>query len=199
MMPTGYTAAIKDGITFEQFVMRCSRAMGAMIMMRDDPMDAPIPERFEPSDYHAKAIKRAQEDLCWLRQMPDTEAEREAENDFLEELARHEQRIAEANDLRKKYHDMREKVLAWVPPSADHENFKAFMHKQITESIDFDCDTSCDKRPEKLSASCWKAIRIAKAERDLAYHTEENAKEIERTESRNTWLRLLRESLKEAA
>jgi hypothetical protein len=195
-MPTGYTAAIKDGITFEQFVMRCARAMGALVMMRDEPLDAPIPERFEPSDYHAKAIKKAQEDLCWLRQMPDTEAERESEKEFQEALVRYERIHAKASDLRQKYHEMREKVLAWTPPSGEHEGFKNFMFTQITESIDFDCRTDYYETPEKLSASGWKAIKIAKAERDLAYHTEENAKEIERTEARNTWLRQLRESLK---
>ncbi|KKK60691.1 hypothetical protein LCGC14_3021870, partial [marine sediment metagenome] len=30
-MPTGYTACIKDGISFEKFVMQCARAMGACV------------------------------------------------------------------------------------------------------------------------------------------------------------------------
>lgn len=53
-MPTGYTANVPDGITFEQFVWQCARGMGALVMMRDEPTGAPIPERFEPSDYNAK-------------------------------------------------------------------------------------------------------------------------------------------------
>jgi len=36
-MPTGYTNCIKDGVTFEQFVWKCARAMGALVMMRDEP------------------------------------------------------------------------------------------------------------------------------------------------------------------
>ena len=47
-MPTGYTAPIKDGISFNDFMWGCARAFGALIMMRDDPPGTPIPERFEP-------------------------------------------------------------------------------------------------------------------------------------------------------
>ncbi len=50
-MPTGYTDAVKDGITFDQFVLGCARGMGALVMMRDEPSGTPIPERFEPSRF----------------------------------------------------------------------------------------------------------------------------------------------------
>jgi hypothetical protein len=35
-MPTGYTDKIKDGISFEEFVLSCARQFGACISMRDD-------------------------------------------------------------------------------------------------------------------------------------------------------------------
>ena len=50
-MPTEYTDAIADGISFNDFMMKCARGMGALIMMSDEPSDAPILEQFEPSDY----------------------------------------------------------------------------------------------------------------------------------------------------
>ena len=42
-MPTGYTAIIEDdpNCTFEQYLMRCARAFGATVTMRDDPLDKP--------------------------------------------------------------------------------------------------------------------------------------------------------------
>ena len=59
-MPTGYTAKLMEqGQTFPEFIMSCARAFGALIMMRDDPANAPIPEKFEPSDYHVRALKKA--------------------------------------------------------------------------------------------------------------------------------------------
>ena len=44
-MPTGYTYDLYDGkdIEFPDFVMKCARAFGALIEIRDDPMDAAIP------------------------------------------------------------------------------------------------------------------------------------------------------------
>ena len=45
-MPTGYTAGILEGETFEQYALQCAKAFGALVMMRDEPSDAPIPDQF---------------------------------------------------------------------------------------------------------------------------------------------------------
>jgi hypothetical protein len=198
-MPTGYTAEIKDGITFEQFVMRCSRAMGALVMMRDDPMDAPIPERFEPSDYHAKKLAEAQKNLAWYTNMADSEAEREAEKEFNAQCEQHEKRLQDANELRNKYNAMLAQVLQWQPPSHDHEGFKEFMLKQIRDSIDFDCSTKYYTEPVSKSTADWKAEKIKDAHKDIEYHTKGQREEIERTDGRNAWLKALRDSLKAGA
>ena len=73
-MPTGYTAAIKDGISFNEYALSCARAFGALIMMRDEPADAPIPDEFKPSDYHFKKIEEAKAELARLRAMSPDEA-----------------------------------------------------------------------------------------------------------------------------
>ena len=66
-MPTGYTAAVKDGITFEQFAWSCARAFGALIDMRDSPTGAPIPQRFEPSQYNAVEAEKASAEIERLK------------------------------------------------------------------------------------------------------------------------------------
>ena len=58
-MPTGYTDLINNGCTFNEFVMGCARAFGATIDMRDEPLGAEIPEKFELSDYHSAKIDEA--------------------------------------------------------------------------------------------------------------------------------------------
>ena len=75
-MPTGYTDAIKDGITFQQFAMNCARAFGACVTMRDDPSDKPIPERFEPSAWHKERLGDAYAALSELDKMGISEAGR---------------------------------------------------------------------------------------------------------------------------
>lgn len=198
-MPTGYTAAVKDGITFEQFAMQCARAMGALIMMRDEPFDAPIPERFEPSSYHLKKLAEVEKNLARYQNMSDSEVDRERLKEFQEAVAYREERIKSGNDLRSKYEAMRAQVDAWVPPTPEHEGFRDFMLRQLDESIKFDCSTAYYSEPDLHGAAAWRDMKIAQARRDIEYHSAEHAKEVERTESRNAWLKALRDSLKAGA
>lgn len=197
-MPTGYTAAIADDITFNDFVMNCSRAMGALILMRDEPSNAPIPERFEPTDYHAKKIEAAKAKLLELQGLSEAETIAAAQAAFDEETEARDSAMRKNDSLREKYTAMLGQVKAWETPTPDHDGFKTFMVEQITGSIDFDCSNSyyIDRKPVLLSGDAWLAREMISANKDLEYHTAENLKEIERTEGRNKWLRELRVSLK---
>lgn len=198
-MPTGYTAAVADGITFDRFVWSCARAMGALVTMRDLPSDAPIPERFEPSDYSAKRLGEAKAELKRLSEMNLADAAACAKASHTEAIAGHAKRTQERDELRIKYQTMLADVVKWNPPTPDHEGFKTFMADQLRQSIDFDCCGKYDKPPVALSGAEWRAAAIAKAERDIEYNTKAHAEEVERTEGRNEWLRALRESLAKAA
>ena len=197
-MPTGYTAAIADDITFNDFAMQCARAMGALVMMRDEPTGAPIPERFEPSDYHINKIAETNATILRLAGMTADEAEQAANDAYEAAIAAQAAAIRRNDMLREKYDAMLEKVEAWQPPSADHDGFKKFMVEQITSSIGFDCDNSYyrNQAHTKLTGADWLAQEEAKARKDIAYHESENAKEVERTEGRNRWIKELRDSLK---
>lgn len=194
-MPTGYTAAIKDGISFNDFVWGCARAFGALVMLRDNPSDMPIPEKFEPSSYHADALRKAQEDLTWYRQMPLSEAGREAKKDFDERCAAHQKTITDANALRAKYESMLKQIETWEPPTEDHVTLKLFMIEQISESIKFDCGVSFYTQPILMSAQVWVDENIKYTQDAISYHTAENEKEIARTNQRNAWIAALRGSL----
>ncbi|KWR88787.1 DUF551 domain-containing protein [Cupriavidus sp. IDO] len=194
-MPTGYTAAISKGIPFNVFVMTCARAMGALIMMRDEPIDSPIPERFEPSDFYTKKAEAARAEVQRLRGLSDAEAECEAEADHQAMCARYAGYRQESVDLQAKYEAMLEQVREWLPPTPDHEGFKAFMLEQLESSIRSDCDASCWQDPAKQTGCDWRAAQIDSNSR-LAERSEQmHREEIERTEGRNAWLKALRESL----
>jgi hypothetical protein len=61
---TGYTATLTEkDQTFEQFVWACARNFGALITMRDDPMDAPVPELFELRSYYSERVEEARKEL----------------------------------------------------------------------------------------------------------------------------------------
>ena len=194
-MPTGYTAAIADGISFEQFVWRCARGMGALVMMRDHPTDAPIPERFEPSNYHADRVIEAVAAFERLSAMSVEDAAASAADAHLSEIAGCKRRALTRSELRTKYEAMLADVIAWTAPTAEHAGFKIFMVDQLKQSIDWDCSDKYDEQPRELTGAEWKIAAVAKAVRDIEYHTKENNEEIKRTEGRNEWLRALRESL----
>jgi hypothetical protein len=192
-MPTGYTADIKDGITFEQFAMTCARAFGACIALRDEPMGTEIPE-FEPSDYHAMAHQRAREELARLHVMTDAESEASALKAYLDECERRATRMRDQEALKANYEAMLSKVMAWTPPSKEHVGLRDFMREQIEQSIKFDCGYT-EQPLQQQTGAVWLAERIATAERDIEYHAKEHAAEVARTAERNVWVRDLRASL----
>lgn len=194
-MPTGYTAAVKDDISFEQFVWSCARGMGALIMMRDEPTGAPIPERFEPSQYYAMAADKARAELARLETMSIEQVEAEADAAYVAAVQSYRDRIREALELRNKYSAMLAKVVQWEPPTAEHKGLQEFMASQLRQSIDFDCSTSYGEKPYRQDATAWHNGLIAKARKDILYYEAEQAKEVERTEGRNEWIAALRKSV----
>jgi len=194
-MPSGYTSEIANGITFERFALGCARAFGALIIMRDDPKDAPIPEAFEPSPHYAQWLRAAEAERDRLREMTNDQIRDAAAQAHKTAHAKWKKRKAEREDLRQKYETMLAQARAYVPPSPEHVEFKNFMVSQIEQSIAFDCDKRWDNEPQPVDHMEWHRKQTEEAVRKVAQYAEEHAKEIERTNQRNTWIRLLRESL----
>ena len=195
-MPTGYTDAIADGISFNNFVMNCARAMKSYITMCDAPHDAEIPEKFKPNTWHAEELEEAEVELARLNLLSAIGADNESTIDYRKSLADYEKLIAKGNMLRIKYELMLSKVDAWATPSSDHEPFKRFMQDQIRISIDSDCDMSYFKPPKRLTGEKWLAKHIKALLQDIDYHTKKNDEENERVAGCNLWVKQLRDSLK---
>lgn len=200
-MPTGYTSRIKDGYTFSEFAMDCARAFGACVELRDECGGGEaIPEKFEPSDYHAKRIVEAEADLAEICDMDAKEASIRSNIEWENDEAARLKRLAEMRQQRDLYEAMADRVRTWVPPTEDHVELKEFMLDQIKRSIDFDCglDDYYQQKP-RLSGTQWRANRITELKRDIAYHTEAHRKDVERAAERTKWVRALRSSLEHAS
>lgn len=197
-MPTGYTDAIKDDITFTQYAMNCARAFGACIELRDESGGGEkIPEQFQPSDYHVKAREQQEVLMAEIEAMTAEQCVEAAEKDFQGLVDSSNQAIADRKALRIKYEAMLAQVNAWTPPSQEHIGLQNFMRKQIEDSIPFDCDTSYYERnlPQRISPDKWRTEQISNIRQRIAYHEKGYAEEVARTNSRNEWIRLLRESM----
>lgn len=193
-MPTGYTAGIAEGVTFEQFILSCARNFGALIMMRDKPSNAEIPV-FEPSDFYAKNLIESNRELERLKKMTIAEGCAESDKEFAEAVESHRKRIAEMGVLKSKYEAMLAQVKEWEPPTTDHEGLKKFMVDQLTESIRFDCATEYMTAPKQDDPEQWTISQIKRVIGDIERYTEEDKKEVDRTNQRNRWVADLRRSL----
>src|SRR5688500_2540378 len=197
-MPTGYTADLYDGkdVTFEEFVLRCARGMGAAILLRDAGPDVlPTEENVVEGDYAEEKLVTAISELAELRKMSPAEIERTAEAENAEQREKREEAIAKNNTRRGAYEGMLDRVKAWTPPSKDHEGFKEFMIEQLESSISHDCDSDPGRWYIERTPEEWHAHRLEQAQRNIEYYTEQVEKANERNEARRRWIRQLRESL----
>lgn len=196
-MPTGYTADIKDGISFKTFALNCARAFGACVTLRDEPGGGEsIPDEFTASSYHVEAVAKARDELASLDAATPDLLERCAANAYDAAETARVVHLGELEAQRTAYEAMLAEVRAWTPPTPDHTGLREFMESQITQSIDFDCDESYYNKPTpRVTGSEWAATRRACLQRDIAYHEKEHAAEVERAAARTRWVQALRQAL----
>ncbi len=197
-MPTGYTAKISDDISFNEFIIDCARAFGACVTLRDT--NDPIPEQFEPSDYHLEKLEKVKTKLQLLNNLSTKEITNLCDEEYTENEKHRKETLDKITELRRKYRKMLESVLLWEPPTVDHNGLKDFMIQQLEDTIKFDCDNMFEyyiKPTEKQTPEYWWKAKINECRKNIKYHEKEYQKEKERTESRSKWIKQLRESLKD--
>lgn len=196
-MATGYTYGVQDGQITElrPFAMKCARAFGALITMRDEPNDAPVPETLKPdTGYHDRALADARAEAAKLGTMTAEERAKAAEAAYAKAFDQWKERAEKRDVERARYESMLAQVGAWHAPEAI-AGLKAFMAEQLNTSMHDDCDGDYDKEPERISADGWHRHRVAETARSIEYHEKARAEEIARTDERNAWLAALRNSL----
>lgn len=196
-MPTGYTCDVATGevTDFRTFAMRCARAFGALVMLRDEPFSSPIPQSFEPNDYHIKALAVAEAELARLKRLTLNEAEHERDEAERQRVISYDERERSRIEQKRRYITMLSQVDSWEPPTPDHYDMKKFMREQLVESIKLDCSPSTYNSEPLPKVEKWLSGRIEAAQWDVEYHRKEYEKEVERTNGRNEWLAALRASL----
>lgn len=191
-MATGYTADVQDGtITeFKDFALKCARAMGTNIMMKDDPLSKPI-RKYEPSSYHKDRLEETQEELHTISGMTTEEIQIEADKEFEQDKKRLEEGAKEKREQLVRYTNMLEQVKKWEPPTEGHESFKKFMIDQLEESIEFDCGDYYERALEELIAPPsydeWREGKIKDLKESIVYHRKHYREEVSRTQKRNDW------------
>ena len=198
-MPTGYTHGVQKGeiTTLRQYALTCARGMGALIMMRDDPFDAPIPEKLEASTkYQDERLAELRARWDEVTKLSPQECASEAGKAHVAAIRHRNEYLKRQAEERNRYESMIAQVEAW---ETDAEGIKPFMLEQLTSSIRFDCGGSyVPEVPELQAGEEWLAATKAQILKDIEYQEGERLKEIERTNARQAWLDKLRASLPEA-
>lgn len=189
---------MEKGMPFEKFVLQCARAFGACIEVRDDPMDAPIPDSFPVSDYHVTAQTGAVAELTRLESMSESERIAYGKTRKAEMLECYERGLEKDRAENARLEEMERQVLGWTPPSEDHVELKEFMLQQI--NVSKNKVSYYEERVAEIRAKTpmdYYAEAVSEAKRGIKYHAGEHAKDVERNAGRNEWVRLLRDSLKQ--
>lgn len=201
-MPTSLTQLVNDGeITdLNGFAWLCARQFGALITMRDAPLDAQIkiPEKYEEdeNDYSHKELVKAKEQLAVLESetFDETMAQAAADKAREEVQKRQETLDAEKRRTRERYQAMLAKVKAWNPPE-QLERLKALMIEQLTDSIDHDCSSFNLDGQEPVKGSVWKEREIQRLRNSIERLEQYIEDERDRVEERLKWLHALQDEV----
>lgn len=207
-MPTGYTAKLYEGEeqSFNEFVLECSRAFGAMISLRDDPR-AEIPAELEVDSFYFTQVEKAQKELEQLQNASDAELMVQAKSERQYDLSSQYENAVRTEAARQGYTDMLAKVQAWTPPTDEHVNIKAFMVEQLESSLRSDCRNepvdleelrALVNRPVEdsdIDIEKFRAEGLNIAERRLSYAVRNLADQQNSIADKNRWIKALRDSL----
>jgi hypothetical protein len=205
-MPTGYTAGIIDGeiTTFEQFATQCTRAFGATIHMRDNPLDSPYEPR-TPSEYYVNSLQSQREKLEETKTMTDEAIVRDFENLLNDSLKYHERELEKTKVNLGRLNSIMESAKSWVPPTEDHEGVRDYMIDQLEITIKADGDPSYHvnkivqakkELEEGIDPKVYREEKIKESEDRIAYYEGEVQKELERCKQSNDWMDKFLESIK---
>ena len=173
--------------------------MGACIALRDDPLNADLPDNVGFSDYHTGRIAESNAEFLRLKEMDDAAKMEFGKASITATRNSLEDGLIKARSTRNRLTSMMAEVIAWKPPTPDHEGLKKFMVEQLQTTIDFDGDGSyyeheIQRISLKRPMQVWQEA-LENAKNDVAYHKEEARKDVERNAARNEWVKQLKESV----
>ncbi len=195
-MPTGYTEIIDKDCTFQEFTIRCARAMMPLVSIREEPLNNGAPKKLKSSSYHKNKIAELINELKDLSVMSVTEAKTATLKEHTRRTKAYLKNITEKATSKHKHERMLEQVYAWQPPTTQHYGLKKLMLEQLTLVMRDDYE---QPKPVCATGHTWRNIAVKEAQRQLDYHEGQSRKEEERTAFANKWLAQLRESISVAS
>lgn len=148
-MPTGYTSYIKDGkiTSGKEFLKLCTRAFGIAIDLKDESLDVPTPNHFEPHPYYEKAYKDSVVSREKAYSMTFEEVKEDIISKYHDNKGRAAKILEEYKDEDKKYLKVREEINKWIQQGIEYfrENKDEYYYftgsgNALVHIYRFDCD-----------------------------------------------------------
>jgi hypothetical protein len=197
MMPTGYTAKLMEsGQSFQEFAMLCARAFGACVEMRDEPFDAPIPEKFEASEYSVKGLAEAQAEHARLLAMDTDQRIAFGIGQRSQSIASATRYLEKAKLENARLEEVEKQAAAWTPPTPEHAGLKKFMLQQISISkntIRYSEESLAEA--ENTAPVDYFSAAVKSQEWSIAHHSKSMREDVDRAKGRTEWVKQLRASL----
>lgn len=192
-MATGYTheVAERDDMTFNEFVWKCARAMGAFVHMRDDSLNTELVlPKVNP--YYYEQVESAKKKKLEVLSLSDQEIKKRLDNSLQKEIDDNKKYKQELLKKKARYENMLAKVKAW-DADVSHSHLKEFMIDQLTSSLKFDCGyiNDYDREPQKLSVKEYKDMLIEMADQDIEYATRSLKEQENAVSQANAWIQKL--------
>lgn len=193
-MANGYTASIyenKPGATNARaYLWQVARGFGFTILQRDDPLDVAI-KMPEPSDYHEKALVRAEAELQELRTRSEERWIELYNQAMTESAASRDREASKCEGVHQRYMQVLEEIkLLNVPPELQNLTTQAI--KWLEESDLHDGHVSSYYLDNaSISFEEWKASQQKSAEWHVEYHKKEHQQELERVAERRRYIQML--------
>lgn len=187
-MSTEYTDNIKNGMSFEDFVIKCSGNF-----VRND-----IATTEEDLSFLQNKIIKLTETIEEMSTYTPSQQEKYGMNAKEEFIEGFYVSFNENIKLKTQYENMLLRVSLWVPPTTDHAALKTFMIYQLNISIDG--NTTIDYINEIIKYTDIDPIvvynqTLSRYKTDLTYYTQRLEQDLSRSHATAEWMRSLETSL----
>lgn len=202
-MPTGYTIKIEDGSikTGKEFLSLCCRAFNVCVMMKEDSLDKPTPKEFGIDPFYEEQIEQLKKDLEKAENITIEEAEEMLKEDQRQTEDYVSKKVLEEKHNLEKYNAIESEILAWTPPTPEHENLKKFALEQVRVSKpkenDFKYYREMVESINSLTPEEYKQRRINILKESLQRAIENYEEHVEAISDKNRWLKEFWESFEE--
>lgn len=182
-MPIGCAGAIKQGATFEDFVVRSAALFVSQLSLNSPALNLQATGESPLFD----ELAEARACLATLEAMDEATAQAECDAEYESQCKLREAAKCMRGELRQRYEATLARLRAWSPDVPAFESLRDSMAEQVAQSIDCDCRECTEPPLVHMTAHEWRIQKMVSQSLMISH--------LERRNAHFTVLQALRKSL----